>query len=450
MGGGAPAPTAGTQVSSSDPYGLLRPASSGRVGRREAVSPATSTIRVAQRRGKGGSTIRARQHKDERVALSRWEWNQPNFPGVWVLHYGIYTPGGGFLSDYVRLNDAGTCWRALEDPVLQAAGVGGVTTNSQGWLAWTASEAEMEAVVQTTADEPSVNQPFSASSWWPVPSMTTESLQTLRNAITAEGTALQNEINAALDPENWQRPLPTTTPVGATPTDVGGPRYVEWLAPAVGETYDEYLARLRNRGWVGQAVEVELDGSQGNVEKGLGAVSCTSIASNAIVSTGADVTVYVNPTAGPFGNDEAPTTGHTCGTTEATSRDEPECSFAQEHGTWAQITLGNELWYSVLCDEARSYALSINLFASDGTPNPSMSIETIAEGEDIYDADVRNALADPGSGRSIAEFRKVKSQYYSPPGSGHEFNMHFYIDDTIDKAVLSLGYKIRFRQLYGP
>jgi hypothetical protein len=312
------------------------------------------------------------------------------------------------------------------------------------------TEAEMEAAVQTLADEPYTSQPYARSTSWDVPMMSLQLLELLRDAITNEGTAFQNEINAALDSENWQRPLPTTTPVGETPSDPGGPRYVEWLAPAVGETYDEYLARLRNRGWVGQAVKVELDGSQGNVEKGLGAVSCTSIASNAIVASDAEVTVYVNPTSSPFGNDEAPTNGHTCGTTEATSCDEPECSFAQEHGSWAQITLGNELWYSLLCDEARSYAQSINLFASDGTPNPSMNIETIADGEKLYDADVRNALAGPDTGRSIGEFRKVKSQYYSPPGGASEFNVHFYIDDTIGKAVLSLGYKIRFRQLYTP
>jgi hypothetical protein len=92
----------------------------------------------------------------------------------------------------------------------------------------------------------------------------------------------------------------------------------------------------------------------------------------------------------------------------------------------------------------------MGLFADDGTPNPGMASDLIAAGPDLYDGDVQNLLAPPGSGRSMDEFEKRKTQYYTLPDGQREYNIHYYYDKVTGKAIFDHGFKIRFRQLYTP
>ncbi len=229
-----------------------------------------------------------------------------------------------------------------------------------------------------------------------------------------------------------------------------------WFDPLPGEAFPVYEARLRAAGWLGSSTVVQLDGSQGDIDFGLGGVPCTSVPPSTTVGTGSGATSYLNPTSGTFGDDTNPTNGQTCGGATPTSYDEPECSFHQIVGSWQVIQLANPLFYHLACEQARAYLASLNPFLPDGTINPTVvGIEDlIAESQGIY-----GSVPKAHFGQDIDEWQKVVGRLVTPggleyfggvPEAPHQFEIHFYRNSATDKADLSIEYKIRFRHYFAP
>lgn len=302
---------------------------------------------------------------------------------------------------------------------------------SNGWYGIRRTEDAFRAMLEVDASEPYTNQPHS----------TTINLDTfpwgygdpewdeIIDALLSGNTASDFEIGQLLNPA-WEG------------------EELEWAAPEAGESYAAYLNRLRESGWAGQVTTVQLDGTQGDVEKGLGAVACTSAVSGSTLPSGAPVTLYLNITSGPFGNDEQPTNGQSCGGGWwDQTLDDPPCSFRGE--SWASVTAGNESWYQALCEQARSDFASRNLISSDGSYDSALDIDDFLGGQGLLDEDAQEGLAPAGSGRSLSEFWKAKSQVFTTP-LGYDYSVHYYYDVTNDKIITHGGFKIRFEDVYRP
>jgi hypothetical protein len=302
-------------------------------------------------------------------------------------------------------------------------------------------EAEMEAAVIHSAPEPYTTQPFDITTNIPAPVKNATNLEAARNTITELGEAVENEYNSSLDPENWERPGPNGSPPGGLT--------VVWPKANQNETYANYVARLRDLGWLGTATVHELDANTGNVDFGLDGVPCTSVQTGSRVLFNVAVTFLHNPTTGSFDDDLGPTSGLTCGDATPTSESEPKCSFAPHHGTWESITAQNPFFYQLACESTRSYVASLSPFQADGAINTAAITiaRDIAVGDQIYDRDLRAAIA--GGPYTIDDFRYVSSQRLFDD-DGREFELHFFVNDVTGKVVLSRGFKIRWIYLFGP
>lgn len=367
------------------------------------------------------------------IAAKQFTWSPPAAPGYWLLTFESWRPDG-------TPNGNSTVWPPTTNPCsgsYQAAAQnlpGGPATVNDASV-WVATEAQMDAAL-SVVDVPYVNQPYGMATTWTVPTMTEAVLQAIRDAITAEGTAFINEVNAALDPTTWQRPLPTSTPVGSIPADNGGPLLVEWLAPDPQETYADYLARLRQAGWVGNALVESLAPDEADHTVRLGGVPCTSQAIGSVVPRTAPTTFYVNPTVplssasgaggGSCGGGFATPAAGKCKFNDAISSDMNRGSWEGTQAAWGSYVLDAE------CDEAWQILRDLGLVDAQGivTQDGVSAARDLATR--IANPIIREIL--PNHGLPIEDWKKVSiKDFMGMPlqtDAGHRFELHFYRDEA--------------------
>jgi hypothetical protein len=151
--------------------------------------------------------------------------------------------------------------------------------------------SQMEAILLAGLGEFSSTQPATAlqlvTTNHVVPaSGNSTDLAAARNTIGGIGWNLEDEINGQLAPGGWRKPQPSGT---------GGGPLIILPSPALYETYEDYVARLRSRGWLGAATVVELGIDEGDPAYGARGVPCTSVRVGVRTPPEADITFYVNP-----------------------------------------------------------------------------------------------------------------------------------------------------------
>lgn len=384
------------------------------------------------------------------IAAKQFTWSPPAAPGYWLLTFESWRPDG-------TPNGNSTVWPPTTNPCsssYQAAAQnlpGGPATVNDSSV-WVATEAQMDAAL-SAVDVPYVNQPYGMATTWTVPTMTEAVLQAIRDAIAAEGTAFINEVNAALDPTTWQRPLPTSTPSGSIPADNGGPLLVEWLGPDPQETYADYLARLRQAGWVGNALVESLTPDEADHTVRLGGVPCTSQEVGSVVPRGASATFYVNPTvplSSASGSD-----GGSCGggfVTPAAGK----CKFNdtitvdQQRGWERTIEDYGPYVLEQECGDAWQILQDLGLLDAQGALTQT-GIDAARElSTVIANPAVREVL--PNYGLNVEAWHKASIEsFLGVPlrtQAGHEFQLHFY-RDSAGNTYTGQDFHVVFQDWFG-
>jgi hypothetical protein len=197
------------------------------------------------------------------------------------------------------------------------------------WMSEVNAEAAMIHSAPVTYTNQTVNKTTTMN---PAPSSspTSAGLSAARSAVSAASDGLANAYNCVLDTVNWLCPDPNTGQGGGTP--------IVWAAPTVTETYDQYLSRLRNLGWLGTVTPVTLADNNGDPEFIASGVPCTSVQTGATIGSSDPVTIYQNPAA--FGSADPSQSLPACPGRLATSKTSNKCTF--KNNRWASVIAGNE------------------------------------------------------------------------------------------------------------
>jgi YD repeat-containing protein len=92
------------------------------------------------------------------------------------------------------------------------------------WFIYMTS-AQMDAALIHSAPAPFTTQSFSATRTVTTPIQSSTNLTTVRNEITSQGCATENEYNASLDATNWARPEPASGPCGGLVSEPAAQTY---------------------------------------------------------------------------------------------------------------------------------------------------------------------------------------------------------------------------------
>jgi hypothetical protein len=224
------------------------------------------------------------------------------------------------------------------------------------------------------------------------------------------------------------------------------PLPIVWSAPSWDETYDQYVTRLRNLGWLGQATEVDLGADNGEGDFITGGVPCTSVPTGSRLDANAGVTLYKNPSS--FSGLD-PSSGVVCGGPTATGLDIDTCAFPNDdvYG-WRDAMNTNSFFYTMACSEA--WSLVRSLFPADGSIDPAdltLFKTMMVPGANIKDADVIGYLT--RNGQPMTDFEKWTTDTLDPDGS-RPFQVHFYWNTVAQKVEYGDGFKVKFNQIFYP
>jgi hypothetical protein len=301
------------------------------------------------------------------------------------------------------------------------------------WVKRLTADQMVDLLIHSPA-EPYTNQNVDAFTTIAAPQKTSENLQAARDSATSAGVQFQSEVNWALDPGNWDRPNPETG-------EGGGPR-VEWPIPYWYETYQQYLSRLRNLGWLGQATVVDLEDNNGESNFIASGAPCTSVLSGTRLATDAPATFYRNPVALGSGD---PSGGPLCGDADVSSFTSDLCSFFD--WPWQAAMDTNGQFYSLACEEAWSLVRSLDIFNADGTVDSSVFGRQIAEGEQLKSEDLKEYLL--GIDPTLEHWEKWSTPVYDQSGP-RPFEVHFNWNPATQRVEYGRGFKVRFRQRFDP
>lgn len=325
------------------------------------------------------------------------------------------------------------------------------TSGFNGWAKYTgsgqcfgrySSNAVLAQALVHSGLETYANQTVNRTTNITAPTESDTTLSAIRSSLTQSGIAAQNEVNAALDPLEWERPGPNGSPPGGFK--------ITWQAANVDETYDQYLSRLQSLGWLGAASVTSLDAINGDPAFALAGVPCTSVQPGTTIGANDPVAFFENPTTSfstTHGSD-----GGSCGGGYATPSSEQDCEFNDSigstpgQGTWAETA---SVWGSYAldseCAEAWQALVDLGILNADFTLTSSA-----ISGAQNMDLAIRNpALQDelPKHGSSIEFWDKV---YVDSVGGnlletseGHHFELHFY-RDVVGNTYTGMDFKVVF------
>lgn len=289
------------------------------------------------------------------------------------------------------------------------------------------SAAEMAAVIRIDRSEAYSNQPFNSLTNYTIPANSgnaadREAARVAFEQLTAVSDAAQKHMNHLLAPTNPAYPNPILTEI-------------EFPAPALAETYDSYLARLRLLGWLGVATVVQLDETGADNDYAPGGVPCTSARPYTVVTPDLPVTFYRNPTplgSGPGENADTwdcrggviPPDGGNCEYDEL-SFPYPEWSVGRKYAETA---------YDQACADAW------NDFLNAGGVNGQNGHAEAFTGTIKHDVVIDALTAD---GSSIEDWKKWEWGPYVV--NDLTYVVHAYRNLITGQVRTDVGYKIKFR-----
>jgi hypothetical protein len=260
----------------------------------------------------------------------------------------------------------------------------------------------------------------------------------IQGAIGDGGPALENEVNSVLDPDDWQRP---------DDQGAGGGAIILWPSANRPETYDDYLARLRNAGWVGSATTVELDDDLGDPAYGSQGVPCTSVIPGVRIFINQGVTFFRNPVGYSAGSGGGWEGG--CGGGDSTPPPEEKCKFLQSLGRdWKTVRLNNPSFYDAAC--AQAWAMlrdaAVGILDANGYLTQE-AIDTAHRVGNLFGSNLHNpkVISTLTSRSPITNWEKATTDVLGTP----RFQLHFYrqftaspmyADETIDFYVVFVDF----------